>query len=521
VLVLPALLINLGLFPFIDDEAIRALVSLEMKLSGNFITSTLGGEIYLKKPPLYNWIIFSFFRLFNAESEFVMRLPAILSLLLYAYLIFYFFKKEFGTDFAVINAFTWITCGRVIIYESQKGLIDILFSAIVFTLFMIVYVLMKRKQYNQLFFATYLLTFLGFLLKGMPSFVFLGITLLAAFIYFRQWRKLFSWGHVLSFLLLALLIATYYLIYFHFNPIPASEVFGTLIGESTRRTAIRFGFIRTVIHLFTFPVEVVYHFLPYTLLFPLLFIKSIRTKIWEHPFLKYGIIIVIANILIYWASPEVFARYLLMYVPIIYAVLIFAFLELKNPKIKHIIEMVLLGFMILVFVVLVLFPLFISIPTVNLFYLKWAVIPLLLGLMIWAYIKLKEKRLIIFIISLLAIRISFNWFVLTYRAEKQDLLTAKKDYQMVINLTEKQTLYTYWPRDIAPDTYYGKRIINFPAMFYITEGRQIALKSSADFLKGRLFLARAREVIRAKGVQYHILYQFNNDNSLIWLIKVD
>ena len=38
VLLAPALLINLGLMTFIDDEGIRSLVALEMKFSGNYIT---------------------------------------------------------------------------------------------------------------------------------------------------------------------------------------------------------------------------------------------------------------------------------------------------------------------------------------------------------------------------------------------------------------------------------------------------------------------------------------------------
>ena len=55
VLLLPALLINLGLLTLINDEAIRGLVALEMQISGNYITPTLNGAFYYNKPPLYNW----------------------------------------------------------------------------------------------------------------------------------------------------------------------------------------------------------------------------------------------------------------------------------------------------------------------------------------------------------------------------------------------------------------------------------------------------------------------------------
>ena len=58
-LLFPALLINIGVLPFIDDEAIRALVSMEMIFSGDYITPTIAGELYFKKPPVFNWLVVS------------------------------------------------------------------------------------------------------------------------------------------------------------------------------------------------------------------------------------------------------------------------------------------------------------------------------------------------------------------------------------------------------------------------------------------------------------------------------
>ena len=72
-LTIPALFINLGKMSVINDEAIRAIVALEMKINGNLITPTIGGILYFNKPPLYNWIILFFFNLFNDHSELVTR----------------------------------------------------------------------------------------------------------------------------------------------------------------------------------------------------------------------------------------------------------------------------------------------------------------------------------------------------------------------------------------------------------------------------------------------------------------
>jgi len=82
VLLLPALFINLGMLPLIADEATRGLVAFEMGQSGNLIIPTINGEYYFNKPPLYNWILLGFFDLFDQYSEFILRLPSVISLLI-------------------------------------------------------------------------------------------------------------------------------------------------------------------------------------------------------------------------------------------------------------------------------------------------------------------------------------------------------------------------------------------------------------------------------------------------------
>jgi len=89
-LIFPALFIHLGRVAFINDEAIRALVALEMDLSGNYIAPTLFGEFYYNKPPLYNWILLVFSKIYGSTNEFIARLPTVVFLLAYATTIFYF-----------------------------------------------------------------------------------------------------------------------------------------------------------------------------------------------------------------------------------------------------------------------------------------------------------------------------------------------------------------------------------------------------------------------------------------------
>ena len=92
-LLIPALFINLGLSPLIHDEAIRGVVAFEMNQSGNLVVPTINGEHYYNKPPLYNWILLGFFNVFNQYSEFVLRLPSVISLLIFG-LIHLFYHTE-------------------------------------------------------------------------------------------------------------------------------------------------------------------------------------------------------------------------------------------------------------------------------------------------------------------------------------------------------------------------------------------------------------------------------------------
>src|SRR5205085_2927161 len=88
-------LTHLGSVPvhLFADECRRALVAMEMDLSGNYLVPTLNGEDYLNKPPLYSWIISASYHLFGAYSAFALRFPVIMSILLHGVVIYLILKK--------------------------------------------------------------------------------------------------------------------------------------------------------------------------------------------------------------------------------------------------------------------------------------------------------------------------------------------------------------------------------------------------------------------------------------------
>jgi 4-amino-4-deoxy-L-arabinose transferase-like glycosyltransferase len=414
-LLLPALLINLGLMTFIDDEGIRALVALEMKFSGNLITPTLHGEYYYNKPPLYNWLLLLFFELAGRANEFVARLPTVLCLLGFAGTIYYYSRKHFSPQYAFLNAFFYITCGRVLFWDSMLGLIDTAFSWVIFTLFMVVYHEFKREGWLRLFLLSYLLAALGFLLKGLPAVVFQGITLVAWFTWQRRFWKLFSWQHLLGGLLFVLIVGGYYALYHTYNSL--ENVIPVLFSESSKRTVTYFGWWATVRHLFTFPFEMVYHFLPWSLMILYFLRRDIAAVLRQNDFVVFCLVAFLSNILVYWASPEVYPRYLLMLAPLIFT----AYLHLHRQHEAERTWQYRTIHGLLFAVCLAAAAGAWALPFVE--RLSW--LPLVpaksvgLGVALLAlcygFWRAPKLRLLMTVLTLLVFRIGFNWFVLPDR----------------------------------------------------------------------------------------------------------
>lgn len=342
-LLLPALLIRLGYMPLIDDEGIRALVALEMGWSGNWVTPTLHGDYYYNKPPLWNWILGAFFALAGSPAEWAARLPTVLCLLGYAATIYYYGRRHLQPAKAFLAALAFITCGRVLFWDSMLALIDTCFSWVMFTLFMVVFHEFERGRWQRLFAGSYLLMSVGFLMKGLPAIVFQGITLVVWFAWRGQFWRLFSLAHILSGLGAVALIGSYYLVYHQYNSLEA--VFSTLFNESSKRTVVRFGIGETALQIVSFPFEFIYHFLPWSLLVFYLVRPDLRRLLRESVFTRFLVVVLLANLVPYWTSPEVYPRYLLMLVPLLF-LLGFHFYERRAARamVHRVVETLLLVF---------------------------------------------------------------------------------------------------------------------------------------------------------------------------------
>ncbi len=331
-LTLPALFINLGVMPYTSDEPTRAIVTMEMIWSGNLITPTFTGEYYYNKPPLYNWILIPFASFSSGEVEWHLRIPSILALFGFCLTIFLFTRKWFGNRHALVASLMYITCGRILFWDSMLGLIDIFYSWITFTGFVFIINGILKNELRQLYLASYLLAALGFLLKGMPSLVFQAITLITVFIATKKFRHLFSLWHFAGIALFLIIAGSYMWLYSRENSL--QQLLSVLWDQSSQRTAMRKGFSDSIYHLLLFHPKMVYHFLPWSVFVVLLVFRPYRQKVsgWfrtednqntdckselhYNQVLRLIILVFCANIIVYWLSPATIPRYVLMLAPL-------------------------------------------------------------------------------------------------------------------------------------------------------------------------------------------------------------
>ncbi|MCB0804542.1 MAG: glycosyltransferase family 39 protein [Bacteroidales bacterium] len=519
-LALPAFLINLGLSPVIDDEAIRALVAFEMIQKSDFITPTIGGEIYLKKPPLFNWLIAASFNTFRSYGEIPVRIPMIISLFFYSFLIFYFFRKEIGKEHGILSALMFLTCGRIIIYESLHGLIDISFSMLTFLFFMMIYRSFNQGKILKLFLWAYGITAIAFLLKGLPSVVFLVISLLVLFIWQKKFRFLLHWRHFAGIGLFVIIIGAYYLTYFIANDVEPADMVNVLIGETTRRTAIRFGIWKTILHLFTFPFEMLYHFLPWSLLVVFLFRKDLFKKIRSNLFITYISLILIFNILVYWSSPEVYPRYILMLVPLLFGIALWFYIDQKKEGsgLVKTFEIV-LGSLITLMIPAPLIIFFTGmkdlIPGVMIYAPLLSIVLMVVAIYFW---KKPQLRLYWVVIALLLLRIGFDLFVLPVRHSGSDESNAKKLAEEIVKKTKDSDLCFWWNPELEATGYYGRQITTYRFNYYLNIKKEEVVQITSDRDKDTYYISQYWAV-KDENINELMRFQPPGHNSPLVLYK--
>lgn len=523
ILLMPALWINLGLMPLIEDESIRALVAQEMLLTDNYVVPSLGGEYYYNKPPVYNWLIATSFILSQDYSEWAVRYPMLLSLLAYALSIFFIVRRYYGEHVAFLNALMLITCGRIFFYDSMLGLIDITYSWLTYLSFMLIYHYHQKERWAALFLLSYAIAALTFLMKGLTSIAFQAITLLALFVWQRDVKRLFSKWHFLGIGLFLLIVGAYYYSYHQYNSLETAFV--KLFTESSDKTLGAKGLIDTITHISTFPLQLFYHFAPFTLMV-VFFIPKRKAKNLEDktfrpmkvikadPLLHYVFIIFWTNVLIFWLSPIFYARYVLMLMPLMFMLLLELYRRyrqqlLLQTRLLEYCWLIMLVVLLVGAVAVIYHP---KTQSIGYLWIKAGLPALALSVLLVFFFRYRHHRLLLLMVALIIFRIAFNFTILPARFQESRDVSCREDAYKLAEKTKNQKLYIYG----MPGKSY--KYINYQSMYYITAKRQKLLLTDKSHDPEAFYIAYDYQ-LKGKDYTTHFSLGIRHNRQVVKVVK--
>ena len=506
-LLIPSYFINLGIFPLYNEEPRRALIALEMIFRNNFLVPTQMGEFYYKKPPVFNWLLIGSFELFGSYSEFAARFVSVISLLGMGVLIFLFVKKWTNIQLAVYSSLLFLVSADIYFYFSLTSEIDLFYSFITFGSIIAVFHFHKKSKLLTLFLTAYGLGAIGFLTKGLPSAVFLAITISVFFFYKKEFKKLFSRQHFAGIGLFLLIVGGYFWLYSTQNSLEGFV--RDLWTQSSDRTLVKKSILDLTKHLYTFPIVVLKDTLPASILLIFAFNRSVWKKIFSNDLMKFCAIIFLANILIYWISPGTRSRYIYMLYPFLIVIFTFIFLENKAhyPRLVKFLE----GLGIFIFGVLAIAGVgVLFVPEISAKMEGWGysiILTLTALLLLFLFIKNRKHVLLWIILAFIVARIGFDIIVLPVRAAEGEHVQFKKDAEIITNIAKGDQLYL-WQHQ-TDGTY------SLGSVFYIERERKEVLAMKHEKNCTSFFLADTRQLQNDAFKVYHA-FSFRGNNYYLF-----
>jgi len=498
------LLFRLDYLPLIFEEPRRALVSLEMILTGNFLMPTINGYEYYNKPPVYNWLLSGFFKLFG-YSEWVVRLPTYLSFIAITLINYRFFKSRMGDQAAALGSLFFLLSAHVLFYFSFIGEIDIFYTLLVYQQILCFFYFYHKQQYWLLFLVTYLLMSVGFLTKGLPSIAFQGLTIIGFAVHKKSFRFLFHPANVLFLFLSLGIIALYFSLYSQYSdPWP---YLAQLISESSRRTSS--GPIDWVTNIFRVVLELLKITFPWVLLSMVLIPKSNRLAE-KNVWVLYCMIFLAANLWLYLISPGTKDRYMYMFLPFVYNLLAYQLTPLLKPKARYF-SIVAWGFIGLL---CALFA-FISWQYQQ----SWIalLIIVLTGMLLFFLLRKKKVSplLALFMLMILG-RVAYDFVVFPQRKSDTREGLAKIAAQKVINQVGHQELYFYTEVQFEKKNLWGFKTdkpeigrLPYNLTYYIASERRSIIHATESVSANKYYLSQQKNTPdRAE-----VLYEFRLEDK--------
>ncbi len=504
-----AVFLNLGIYPLYLEEPRRALIALEMLYNNNIWVPTEFGEYYYKKPPLFNWVIILGYKLFNDYSEFAVRFFSVISYLLMGVVTFWAGKKYVNLTFGIYAAFLFYVCSDLLFYFTvTSGEIDLVYSLIVYLSFISIFYFYKQSNFWMLFQVSYFLAAIGTLTKGLPSIVFQGISIVTVFLYYKNFKGLFKLSHFAGIFTYIIIVGGYALIYSQYND-PSLFVFSkdSIVSQSMERTPFENGILKVILHLIKFPMELLKILAPGSLLILLFLFKKARRSVLSNDYIRFCLVLIVANIWVYWISPGTASRYLYMFFPLMISVVSYPlFNEEMDTRLKAVLKYIFLGIIVIFLITSLALPFIPRLESIpHLIIISVIGTILFAGTLYW-FIRWPKWQLMSAITAFILMRVMFDLIILPIRATEELGAQEKAVAEDIYAITKADPIYIY------------KTEVAFrSAIFYLERDTQKVLKLDSTSTPNQFYLADLNLI--SENQSYETYYQFSHKGIDFGLIK--
>ncbi|MBN4071185.1 glycosyltransferase family 39 protein [Crocinitomix catalasitica] len=435
------------------EEPRRSIVAIEMLESGNYAIPHIYDEIYYNKPPVHNWLIAGSMSVFGT-GEWAARLPGVLAFLITAWMLFLVVRKYLNHDTALLVAFAFLTSSDLLFYGSVNAAeIDLFYTLVVMLQALAIFKYRQTEEYLKLFLISYLLAAIGVLTKGIPSIAFQGLTLLVYLAMTARFLKLFSWQHLAGIGLFSCIVLGY-LYYFSLS----EDVWAFLsqqFKEASQRTGNESSWLDLLKQFFYFPVLLLEKLFPWSLFTIFFAFKPVRKYIWNNPLLKFSVIFILANILVYWTAPDLRVRYIYMFFPFFILLLVASAdkIQWNTYQIALGVQKFILFGIVMSAVAFIALPFILQIEVGVGMVFSLLVALVIVGL-IWIYIRNRSAFTLVWILILVLLigRLGYNITVLPEMSRLSDRLKYRETVAEMIESADGRPIFLTGPAEVLhPD----------------------------------------------------------------------
>jgi hypothetical protein len=379
----------------------------------------------------------------GSENEISVRLPSLITILLWCICMFQLLNKIVPRAVAGLSTLFFLTSFDIFFWGlNNGGEIDIFYSFITFLQVICIYYFNERKNWLALYTTAYLFCAIGFLTKGFPSVLFQILTLLALCLFNRSAKVLFRWQHLAGVLIFLLLAGGYFFVYGLENS--SMHYLVNLLKEALDKSIVGDYPEKLLRKAIEYPFSFIKILLPWSLLLFFL-IRKQRFSFWSHSFVRFSLLFILLNIPAYWFTGHPRMRYSYVFVPFCMTILSFLFVELRTTY-PGLVKKVFRWFMI---VFLGIFGAVLILPALIRVDCTWYVISLFaIGVYLYLYKRGIVTSVWHFATGIILLRFLYVSLYLPYWYEnlgvnydkEMSALAAKNNFQPVIIYCKPDTL---------------------------------------------------------------------------------